>query len=502
MSNLPDILNDQIVDIEILSEDEEIKKLNKNLQEYINLGNRLNELSYNESYKKNSTIRKQQIHVEEIYYYEDRIFRRLERGGSCIWQDIEGSYFFRANINSSIQSGTKSKISKIISNYIGKNILIIDNLNDIKSRENGFFPIYIFSTSIRIIQGDLFYPFSNTEFFHLDNSFYRNTFQSTYYLRQYDNILSDKDSFINDFIFHLSKDYKSYCYIISWLSSFYCTFKKTEIALCLLGDNEVIENIFFNEIIRPIFGSKNCITIDNDTLGKPLSSIIENKLFYHIGELSSDNYNGKKIKKLLRTVLLDESIETYDADIDKSIETFIYGATLITSSVPYKFIKDSFSNCSVFEVNYLDEILINLKIKDLTSLYSNIKNDLSNFSNFLASSATKFSSSYKVYNSREKLELAKTEDLKIEDFIYSIKSKKLNYFKKIKFENIELYLELKEDLFNGLIKQSNLSNYFNVLYKDCVFSSNIKFIQKLKEKDMIFNKETESKNKAKYYRIS
>ena len=91
---------------------------------------------------------------------------------------------------------------------------------------------------------------------------------------------------------------------------------------------------------------------------------------------------------------------------------------------------------------------------------------------------------------------AEEVDKKIDEFIEAIVSKNQSYFKKIKETDEILYEELiyNFDDENGFIAQPLLSKYFNII-NDNNFPDNKIFLQKLKEKDTLFNQDVD-KNKT------
>ena len=91
---------------------------------------------------------------------------------------------------------------------------------------------------------------------------------------------------------------------------------------------------------------------------------------------------------------------------------------------------------------------------------------------------------------------AEEVDKKIDECIEAIVSKNQSYFKKIKETDEILYEELiyNFDDENGFIAQPLLSKYFNII-NDNNFPDNKIFLQKLKEKDTLFNQDVD-KNKT------
>ena len=78
---------------------------------------------------------------------------------------------------------------------------------------------------------------------------------------------------------------------------------------------------------------------------------------------------------------------------------------------------------------------------------------------------------------------------KIKEFISAIKRHRygIKYFDNIKDQNPELYSELLYNFKEGMIAQSLLYKYFNLIYKDDIFPDNRLFLKILQDKDEMFN---------------
>ncbi len=519
------VLEVEFVEDKVEAHKKLLNKANKQLDEidkythkYFLIDQKLRNIQQYEINKQIQLQQEQQQYLNYIHSRQNELLYTINFTGTCLWQNNENKlFYYRANIYGKETKGNKKQISKVISKNLNRDILIVDDIAEI-SRNNtiGYMPIYIFSTNIQMVQDDVFYPnlYSRTNtnikfdidpaFFTYDNTQYRNLFKPTKYLMpEFESLKNTNGSVIQKFIHYVvNKDKYISGYIMNWLAHFFQELDKSSVALVLIGDKEVTEDIFLHKIIKPIFGSKYCITIDDNMLEtKSINEIVEHKIFYHIGELSTEIANKKKIKELVRDILIYKTIEAEQKSENKNTKTYIYGQTLITSDAPYNFIKDSYSQCVVFEVNYLKEILSNLRLLDPTSLYKEIQNDLLNFSKILAEYPVNSEKITYVFDTKKKKELRKTEGEKIQDFIDAIKSKNMPYFEKIKYEDNKLYKELEKDFDRDMIKQPNINLYFNILYKENRFPENRNLIEKLKEMEPDIFQKTASHSGAKYYEL-
>jgi len=313
-----------------------------------------------------------------------------------VWKDDSNNLYYKT-FDRVKESGDKEYISNLISQDIEEDILIID---DIYSTKN-----YITKTSkygysykyllLNLIPYKVFNPFANLQTYYnvsLQKHFI-NLFRYSDYLEprlsykeHYSHINAksqndNQDSFINKFIFNLVTNEDDYNTIINWLSGFFKTLIKSDIALVLMGDKEVSQEIFLDQIIKPIFGNDFCTTITAKMIKEqPIHQIIEDNIFYHIDTLPNFTAISKQTQKLLN-VIVTKNIVTKE-DIDQS-DTHIFGQTLITSiNLNYHLIESIKDNCKVIEINDFKTIIKELGCTK-ASFYREIEKDLSTFSSFL-----------------------------------------------------------------------------------------------------------------------
>lgn len=311
-------------------------------------------------------------------------------------------------------------------------------------------------------------------------------------------------SFIQDFIHSLCQNEYQFNYIMNWLANYFQKLMSSKIALVLHGD-ERTTSMLINYIIKPIFAAKDeyWSFINDDMLKKTKDTILNDKIFYHIGEFSNNTESNKKVSELVLEILQWKNNQNH---IDTEL------VVTSTNESPYRFLKDSYSRCSVFKVKHLDTILKEMNI-DRISLIHNIESDLENFSNILAQYPLQQEFFYIADTPENKAlpfmknGILRTEELntQIDNFIVSIKEKKFSFFKLIEKENQDLYQELIHNFDENMIAQPLLSTYFNIVHKDIIFEDNSSLLEILKEKDEIFRETPTDQSKyngKKRYSIS
>jgi hypothetical protein len=292
---------------------------------------------------------------------------------------------------------------------------------------------------------------------------------------------------------------------------------KSNYAFVLIGD-EGSTDIFIDEIIKPLFASKDeyFSKIDDELLEKKSDTkIIEDKIFYHVKNLSESNLRSKRVSKLIFDIIRPNKITPENAILNN--ESYVWGELFITSSKnnPYPALEDIYSKCIVIKVKNLKIILKKMNI-DKISLIENIQSDLFNFSHLLASfdffnikedvSRLQQKEQYKILRNMSN-GIIYTNDLnkKIREFVIAIQNKNINFFNQLSKENKELYDELLYNFEENMIAQPLLSEYFNIVNQDIIFEENSYLLDFLKQEYEMFKITPDDKskyNEKKRYQIS
>lgn len=291
---------------------------------------------------------------------------------------------------------------------------------------------------------------------------------------------------------------------------------KSNYAFVLIGD-ENSTNILIDEIIKPLFASKDeyFSIIDDEGLEKKSDTkIIENKIFYHVKDLSEANLRSKRVSNLIFDIVRPNKIIAENAILNN--ERYVWGELFITSSKnnPYPVLEDIYSKCIVIKVKNLKTILKKMNM-DKISLIKNIQEALFDF----LSLPTNFNfyniveNAYKLQQKEEYKNLRNmsngiiyTNDLnqKIREFVIAIQNKNINFFNQLSKENKELYDELLHNFEEDMIAQPLLSEYFNIINDDIVFEENSYFLDILKQEYEMFKVTPDDKSKyngKKRYKI-
>lgn len=167
-------------------------------------------------------------------------------------------------------------------------------------------------------------------------------------------------------------------YVEEWLTYFFKTLRRLRHSLVLIGNRDISEEIFYNKIIKQIFGFNYCLTITDKILeNQSIDYIVRNKLFIHINNIPEDVKLQKRLKDLL------ESIIVYDNTGYQ--QTSFLCQIIITLDHPHPFLNDFLSKSKVFFVDSMEKITQKLNQPDSISLINNIVQNLTDFSEQLAS---------------------------------------------------------------------------------------------------------------------
>ena len=507
--------------------------INESFNRHINLQevtlSRINQIRHNnDAIRYNLAINdfEKSRFFKDVNYLHTNAIRYLREKNIEIWKSENGNsiYYRLDSYGTRIKCTSDEDILKLFNRY---QIKVYEKIEDVVIDD---FPILV-KNLIQSIRDDVFYPLRNREFFSIENVEYRNLFKSTiytpfrYYSRLNDtNLEPIKNATIETFIEYLVEDNDSLIILIQVLINFHKEKLKSNYAFVLIGD-ENSTNILMDEIIKPLFASKDeyFSTIDDELLEKKSDAkIIEDKIFYHVKNLSESNLRSKRVSKLIFDIIRPNKITPENAILNN--ESYVWGELFITSSKnnPYPALEDIYSKCIVIKVKNLKIILKKMNI-DKISLIENIQSDLFNFSHLLNSLYIEedlfyfFDIREDVYKLQQKEEYKNLRNMsngiiytnhlniKIREFVIAIQNKNINFFNQLSKENKELYHELVNNFEENMIAQPLLSEYFNIVNQDIIFEENSYLLDFLKQEYEMFKITPDDKskyNEKKRYQIS
>lgn len=417
----------------------------------------------------------------------------IEEKCGAIWLNKDGALCYRFSEDEHIVTTKNYKHAEIVfSSFLDIPVSFL------KIRGNGLTNVDVHH--LLMVHDNKFEPQELSEFFIEGRLFYRNLFKPTYYLQikqennpknikltpnyQEDTNISFES--IKRLIMHLvDYNYERFDYIINWLAYFFQSLKKSQVALVLRGNQGTGKGIFFNEIIKPLFGVEYCKTINDKSLNSSyLGGIIENALFFNLDEISYKKVENKTIKNFLKALITNNTITAEKKFVTLEKETNIYGQVLITSNEPYVLdIEPSDRRYTIFNTANINLAHNNyLNYGSYSNLSNKIENQLEYFAQYLKNYSVNVEKANEALDTNEKRELQMlhinlqekkqkskySQAIKIHDSIiqfgHALKYCDVYVFRSIEFENLDFYNEIINDLKTSKIKIKNLLATFNYLY--------------------------------------
>lgn len=432
------------------------------------------------------------------------------KGIDLYLNNYDGDIYYRLSTNESfIHAKSPRKLENILKNILNRKVDLSCFYNNNSKKDEEEYDLVIGAEDLKLVTNEVFYPFSNEEFILEENNQYTlNKFKPSYFLKLNENSeqinkLDLQNSAIINLILHLvNRDKQRAVWIINWLAYFFQGLKKSQVALVLLGVQGAGKGIFFNEIIKPLFGEKFVKTINDKSLNTNYKgALVENTLFFNLDEISANKNSSSSIKNFLKALVTNESITIEKKFKNLEKETLIHGQILITSNELYALEIEPTDRR--FTVSGTGESLSNCNFLGFGNheyLSKAIKSELESFAIFLKKFSVDEKNANTPLNTLEKNELiskyqieqqknilkAKPKSIKLEEnlkeFINAIKFRNFSFFNSIvDFDKQRLKNEIILDLHHNIFRIDNLLPTFKTVYGGRSFSTSSEFLRKLQE---------------------
>ena len=384
---------------------------------------------------------------------------------------------------------------------------------------------YIYTDELLTIHKEKFVPSAKLMFFdEIKGLTYKNSYSpSINMVKTFENQekplqTNNDDSIILRFILAMTKyNLDKAKDILIWLARSFLTLFKEPTTLVLYSKNDIYTNIFYKQIVEPLFNQEYCLEINDDTLKqKKINCLLNNKVIYYFKDISSTTFLNAPIKDLTDTLLNCDDYNLFNKKINTK------GNILISSTSKHIPLISSEINSIVVDVNdNIDDFPNEIKIlgKNITNKHDMaklIKNDLDNFVKILRSMdihkilyECSYSSYYTKMENPNITESEKEFQESILDggteilelfwvaLVYRDKTK----FEKLQKTNKNLYNTLSGDFLNYKILGINLLSYFSAMFGEGVYASNRALLKASKAEDLIdkYVKMRKYGNKDYYY---
>ncbi|WP_418179970.1 primase-helicase family protein [Aliarcobacter lanthieri] len=432
----------------------------------------------------------------------------LDENGISIYLGKKGDINIKLSNDKNYESTKDFKsLENIFKNITGEDIDLsaFYKKEKVLTIENGLEEkLKISPEDLKLVTEDIFDPFSKEEFISQNNGTYKlNKFKPSAYMLVDSELNKElkfnlEHSAIAKLIFHLvnCNNYKR-DWIINWLAYFFQRLKKSQVALVLLGVQGAGKGIFFNEIIKPLFGEEFVKTINDKSLNTNYKgSLVENTLFFNLDEISAKNSSSSSIKNFLKALVTNETITAEKKFKNLEKETPIYGQILITSNELYALeIEPSDRRFTVFSTGINLAYCNFLGFGSYEALSTSIKNELEHFAIYLKNYTVDEKIANTALNTIEKddlirqYQIANYKPIKLTklqtnviEFVEAIRSRNWKFFNIIVDEDkLQLKNEIFSDLQHNVFRVDNLLPAFKALYGNRSFSTNSELLRELQK---------------------
>jgi hypothetical protein len=478
----------------------------KNLE---NIGFKNNDSQKSEEMvKKNSSCTKNANHP---------VIKKIKDKGGAIHMNKKGEIAYRLSPNDSFTT-TKdyNALNNIFSNFLG---MPVDFSAFSKSRNKKDMPVDEPASQIKpedliMVVGETFDPYNCEEFIEQeDGTYLRNKFTLSKYLQ----MKGDEIDFVKFrfertktfyFLLHLlNHNHRRVYWLINWLAYFFQELKKAQVAFVLIGIQGTGKNIFFNQIIRPLFGEVNTKTINDKSLNtKYKGALVKNLIFLNLDEISTNTTLSESQKNFIKALITNESATLEKKFENLEEETPLHAQVIITSNEAYALeIEPEDRRFTIFSTG---NTLVNTNFLGLGSyevLSDVLKSELEIFSCYLKAyhvdiqmANTALSTPEKdemIYQYVMKQEVKAIKQQKIlqpkltklernlEEYAYAIKTRNLQFFEVLMFGKYELFQIIHNDFCNGVFRVENLLGVYKALYGNTSIKTNPELLKELQNID-------------------
>lgn len=464
----------------------------------------------NDEYKKLPKWIKNRNHslIKMIYEREGEIFITSD-GKICYRLSSKDKYKFTKDFKG---------LEIVLSNFLGVDV---DLSTFIKSKSKKEKLVDEFENEFKIrpedlimVSGTTFEPNNKEEFIKQENgTFLRNEFKLSKYLQmkgdEIDNVnFRFENSKTFYFLLHLlNHDYQRVQWVINWLAYFFQDLKKSQVALVLIGIQGTGKNIFFNQIISPLFGEAYTKAINDKSLNtKYKATLVKNSLFLNLDEISANTSLSDSQKNFIKALITNLSATLEEKFKNLEEEILLHAQVLITSNEAYAV--EIEKNDRRFTVYSTGQSLLSTNFLGLGSyeaLSDVLKSELEIVACYLKAYQVDVQMANTALSTPEKDEMIYQYEMKqqtraikqqkilqprvtklqknLNEYVYAIRSQNIKFFEPIMFENGQLFQSIYSDFCNNVFRVENLLPVYKALYGTTSIKTNSELLRELQKID-------------------
>lgn len=470
----------------------------------------LDNIQNNEEYKKSHIWIRNKNHLALKMIYEK---------GGAIFLTSDGKICYR------LFSGEQYKFTKdfkglerVLCNFLNIPVDLSDFIKSKSKKENLINDLEnefkVRAEDLIMVSGTTFEPHNKEEFIKQENgTFVRNECKLSKYLQMKgDEIDSVKFRFEKSKTFYLllhllNHDYQRVQWVINWIAYFFQGLKKSQVALVLIGIQGTGKNIFFNQIIKPLFGEAYTKAINDKSLNtKYKAALVKNSLFLNLDEISANTSLSDSQKNFIKALITNLSATLEEKFKNLEEEILLHAQVLITSNEAYAV--EIEKNDRRYSVLPTGETLLSTNFLGLGSyeaLSDVLKSELEMVACYLKAYSVDVQMANTALSTPEKDELIYQYEMKQEaraikqkkilqpkltksqknlnEFAYCIGNKDIEFFEPIRFENDELFQTIYSDFYNNIFRVKNLLPVFKALYGSCNIRTDTELLRQLQNID-------------------
>jgi hypothetical protein len=333
---------------------------------------------YNAEADRQMVVNNENRKYDSLLFSQDNLLDRINTPEIRIWR-YENQLYYRSN-NGQLIIGNQVEIKKELSSRYGGDIHIVNDLNDVLNNNIRVNTIFIAINNLPVVEEELFnlstnYELSSESFPNFNIVWKRNLLASTRFLKQ--RLIASSGSITDTKKLMLNIIENKSDYIPQWIGNIGIG---VDTILLLVGNKSVSEDLIVQRIIEQLFNTNIVVTItDNMLKEQTLQEITKGKLFFHINQIPEDKENQEKLKELIISLMIQQSIRADGYTIPTQ------GKIIVTIDEPHVFFKEFMEICTTLFIDTIDNIRVKLNINSNIVLYQNIENSLNYFSNEILS---------------------------------------------------------------------------------------------------------------------
>ncbi|WP_022850682.1 primase-helicase family protein [Limisalsivibrio acetivorans] len=394
--------------------------------------------------------------IEDI---ENRAIKKIYQAGAAIWLSPQGRVVYRRNVEADpTEIADDEKVGRVLCSDFK-----LDKIQLFRNKGSGdtFVRADIAAKDLLVVHED-FTPFAPSEFYYHKGIWRRTSFRPSEYMKvSLQGYKRKQHLWIEKLLINLANENHDYFeWIENWLAGFFQTLEKSNVALVLRGDQGSGKSMFFEYVLKPLFGERHCVVVDQSRIESQFKSWVNEMLFFNLNEVAVDMKGRKHHKNFLKQLVTDHSIQLEEKFTDAE-QVQVYGNIYITSN-----------EALPVEIEPTDRRFTVLKtggpIKEKLNtfeLVENIEKELENFAKYLKAYDVDWEMYHTALDTPEKRAIVSGTNSKLSMYVKAILERDLSLLIELKdSDRGGLYHSIVADFERDEIAQTDLIEAYKVIF--------------------------------------